>query len=65
VFVPVAFLPAHRPPLQPVRAHIAISVAISALQLLTLRPALCAVMLRHRVPSRFIPFRAFNRASRA
>src|SRR5438034_1283860 len=39
---------------------IAISVATSAFNSRTLSPALCAVMLRHREPSRFILFRAFN-----
>ncbi|MBV8456802.1 MAG: efflux RND transporter permease subunit, partial [Acetobacteraceae bacterium] len=39
---------------------IAISVAISAFNSLTLSPALCAVLLRHRPPARFFLFRAFN-----
>src|SRR3981189_2159330 len=61
VFVPVAFLPGVTGRLYNQFAlTIAISVAISAFNSLTLSPALCAVMLRHRVPSRFIPFRAFN-----
>jgi hydrophobe/amphiphile efflux-1 (HAE1) family protein len=61
VFVPVAFLPGVTGRLYNQFAlTIAISVAISAFNSLTLSPALCAVMLRHREPSRFIPFRAFN-----
>jgi hydrophobe/amphiphile efflux-1 (HAE1) family protein len=61
VFVPVAFLPGVTGRLYNQFAlTIAISVAISAFNSLTLSPALCAVMLRHREPSRFILFRAFN-----
>src|SRR5205823_9414890 len=61
VFVPVAFLPGVTGRLYNQFAlTIAISVAISAFNSLTLSPALSAVLLRHRVPSRFIPFRAFN-----
>src|SRR5205807_6137618 len=61
VFVPVAFLPGVTGRLYNQFAlTIAVSVAISAFDSLPLSPALCAVMLRHRVPSRFIPFRAFN-----
>ena len=60
VFVPVAFLPGVTGRLYNQFAlTIAISVAISAFNSLTLSPALCAVMLRHREPSRFILFRAF------
>src|SRR6266568_3375443 len=63
VFVPVAFLPGVTGRLYNQFAlTIAISVAISAFNSLTLSPALCAVMLRHRAPSRFILFRAFNAA---
>jgi hydrophobe/amphiphile efflux-1 (HAE1) family protein len=61
VFVPVAFLPGVTGRLYNQFAlTIAISVAISAFNSLTLSPALCAVMLRHREPSRFILFRGFN-----
>jgi HAE1 family hydrophobic/amphiphilic exporter-1 len=61
VFVPVAFLPGVTGRLYNQFAlTIAISVAISAFNSLTLSPALCAVMLRQREPSRFILFRAFN-----
>ena len=61
VFVPVAFLPGVTGRLYNQFAlTIAISVAISAFNSLTLSPALCAVLLRHRPPSRWLPFRAFN-----
>jgi hydrophobe/amphiphile efflux-1 (HAE1) family protein len=60
VFVPVAFLPGVTGRLYNQFAlTIAISVAISAFNSLTLSPALCAV-LRHRPPSRWVAFRAFN-----
>jgi hydrophobe/amphiphile efflux-1 (HAE1) family protein len=61
VFVPVAFLPGVTGQLYNQFAlTIAISVAISAFNSLTLSPALSAVLLRHRSPSRWLPFRAFN-----
>ena len=61
VFVPVAFLPGVTGRLYNQFAlTIAISVAISAFNSLTLSPALCAVLLRHRPPSRWLAFRAFN-----
>jgi hydrophobe/amphiphile efflux-1 (HAE1) family protein len=61
VFVPVAFLPGVTGQLYNQFAlTIAISVAISAFNSLTLSPALCAVLLRHRPPSRWFAFRAFN-----
>ena len=61
VFVPVAFLPGITGRLYNQFAlTIAISVAISAFNSLTLSPALCAVLLRHRTPSRFVLFRVFN-----
>jgi HAE1 family hydrophobic/amphiphilic exporter-1 len=61
VFVPVAFLPGITGRLYNQFAlTIAISVAISALNSLTLSPALCAVLLRHGPASRFFLFRAFN-----
>jgi hydrophobe/amphiphile efflux-1 (HAE1) family protein len=61
VFVPVAFLPGVTGQLYNQFAlTIAISVAISAFNSLTLSPALSAVLLRHQPPSRFFLFRAFN-----
>ncbi len=61
VFVPVAFLPGVTGRLYNQFAlTIAISVAISAFNSLTLSPALSAVLLRRRPPSRFFLFRAFN-----
>ena len=61
VFVPVAFLPGVTGRLYNQFAlTIAISVGISAFNSLSLSPALCAVLLRHRPPSSFFPFRAFN-----
>src|ERR1700758_2170736 len=61
VFVPVAFLPGVTGRLYNQFAlTIAISVAISAFNSLTLSPALCAVLLRHGTPSRFVLFRVFN-----
>jgi hydrophobe/amphiphile efflux-1 (HAE1) family protein len=61
VFVPVAFLPGVTGRLYNQFAlTIAISVAISAFNSLTLSPALSAVLLRHRGPARFAPFRLFN-----
>src|SRR6202012_5756335 len=61
VFVPVAFLPGVTGRLYNQFAlTIAISVAISAFNSLTLSPALCAVLLRHRPPPSFILFRKFN-----
>jgi hydrophobe/amphiphile efflux-1 (HAE1) family protein len=61
VFVPVAFLPGVTGRLYNQFAlTIAISVAVSAFNSLTLSPALSAVLLRHREASRFAPFRLFN-----
>jgi hydrophobe/amphiphile efflux-1 (HAE1) family protein len=61
VFVPVAFLPGITGRLYNQFAlTIAISVAISAFNSLTLSPALCAVLMRHGPSSRFILFRVFN-----
>jgi HAE1 family hydrophobic/amphiphilic exporter-1 len=61
VFVPVAFLPGVTGQLYNQFAlTIAISVAISAFNSLTLSPALSAVFLRSQAPSRFPPFRLFN-----
>jgi hydrophobe/amphiphile efflux-1 (HAE1) family protein len=61
--VPVAFLPGVTGQLYNQFAlTIAISVAISAFNSLTLSPALSAVFLRNQPPSRFLPFRLFNSA---
>ncbi len=63
VFVPVAFLPGVTGQLYNQFAlTIAISVAISAFNSLTLSPALSAVFLRNQGPSKFLPFRLFNTA---
>jgi len=63
VFVPVAFLPGITGRLYNQFAlTIAISVALSAFNSLTLSPSLCVVFLRRREPSRFPPFVLFNRA---
>ena len=63
VFVPVAFLPGVTGQLYNQFAlTIAISVALSAFNSLTLSPALCAVFLRHLPPSEFFAFRWFNAA---
>jgi len=61
VFVPVAFLPGVTGQLYNQFAlTIAISVALSAFNSLTLSPALSAVFLRNQGPSKFLPFRLFN-----
>jgi len=61
VFVPIAFLPGITGRLYNQFAlTIAISVALSAFNSLTLSPALCAVLLRHQGRPRFILFRKFN-----
>jgi hydrophobe/amphiphile efflux-1 (HAE1) family protein len=61
VFVPVAFLPGITGQLyNQFSLTIAISMALSAINSLTLSPALCAVLLRHRSRPRFIIFRKFN-----
>src|SRR4051812_551305 len=63
VFVPVAFLPGVTGQLYNQFAlTIAISVALSAFNSLTLSPALSAVFLRNQPPSKFPPFRLFNTA---
>jgi multidrug efflux pump subunit AcrB len=63
VFVPVAFIPGVAGRLYNQFAlTVAISVAISAFNSLTLSPALSAVFLRHRGAVTFAPFRWFNRA---
>ncbi|HZB90659.1 MAG TPA: efflux RND transporter permease subunit, partial [Stellaceae bacterium] len=61
VFVPIAFLPGITGRLYNQFAlTIAMSVALSAFNSLTLSPALCAVLLRREKPSQFILFRKFN-----
>jgi hydrophobic/amphiphilic exporter-1 (mainly G- bacteria), HAE1 family len=61
VFVPIAFLPGITGRLYNQFAlTIAMSVALSAFNSLTLSPALCAVLLRREKPSHFILFRKFN-----
>jgi hydrophobe/amphiphile efflux-1 (HAE1) family protein len=61
VFVPVAFIPGVTGSLYNQFAlTVAISVAISAFNSLTLSPALSAAFLRHRGEVRFPPFRWFN-----
>jgi hydrophobe/amphiphile efflux-1 (HAE1) family protein len=62
VFVPVAFIPGVAGRLYNQFAlTLAISVAISAFNSLTLSPALSAAFLRHRGETKFAPFRWFNR----
>jgi hydrophobe/amphiphile efflux-1 (HAE1) family protein len=62
VFVPVAFIPGVAGRLYNQFAlTVAISVAISAFNSLTLSPALSAAFLRHRGETTFAPFRWFNR----
>jgi hydrophobe/amphiphile efflux-1 (HAE1) family protein len=61
VFVPVAFLPGITGRLYNQFAlTIAISMALSAINSLTLSPALSAVFLKHRGSARFVLFRKFN-----
>jgi len=61
VFVPIAFLPGITGRLyNQFSLTIAISVAFSAFNSLTLSPALCAVLLQRGGSSRFILFRKFN-----
>jgi hydrophobe/amphiphile efflux-1 (HAE1) family protein len=61
VFVPVAFLPGITGRLYNQFAlTIAISMALSAINSLTLSPALSAVFLTHRGAARFVLFRKFN-----
>jgi multidrug efflux pump len=62
IFVPAAFLPGTTGQLYKQFAiTIAISVAISGFVALTLTPALCGVLLRHKPPPRRGPFAWFNR----
>jgi HAE1 family hydrophobic/amphiphilic exporter-1 len=61
VFVPIAFLPGITGRLYNQFAlTIAISVALSGFNSLTLSPALCAVLLRREDKPRFVLFRKFN-----
>lgn len=61
VFVPIAFIPGITGRLyNQFAVTIAISVAFSAFNSLTLSPALCAVLLRREQQPRFILFRKFN-----
>lgn len=61
VFIPVAFIPGVTGRMYNQFAlTVAISVAISAFNSLTLSPALSAVFLRHRGETTFAPFRWFN-----
>jgi HAE1 family hydrophobic/amphiphilic exporter-1 len=61
VFIPVAFIPGVTGQLYNQFAlTVAISVAISAFNSLTLSPALAAAFLRHRPPSTFFFYRWFN-----
>src|SRR6202522_1757768 len=61
VFVPVAFLPGITGQLyQQFALTIAISVALSAFNSLTLSPALCAVLLKHSSGEPAWAFRKFN-----
>ena len=62
VFVPVSFTGGITGRLfQQFSVTIAVSVVISAFNALTLSPALCALLLRHREPSQKGFFAAFNR----
>ena len=62
VFVPAAFLPGTTGQLYKQFAiTIVISVALSGFVALTLTPAMCGVMLRHRPPPQRGPFAWFNR----
>ena len=62
VFVPVSFAGGITGRLfQQFSVTIAVSVVISAFNALTLSPALCALLLRHREPSQKGFFAAFNR----
>jgi multidrug efflux pump len=62
VFIPAAFLPGTTGQLYKQFAiTIVISVALSGFVALTLSPAMCAVMLKHKQPPRRGPFAWFNR----
>ncbi|MBW4024417.1 MAG: efflux RND transporter permease subunit [Proteobacteria bacterium] len=62
VFAPVGFISGLTGALyRQFAVTISVSVVISAVNALTLSPALCALMLRPPTPTRFIGFRWFNR----
>ncbi len=62
VFIPAAFLPGTTGQLYKQFAiTIVVSVALSGFVALTLTPAMCGVMLKHRTPPRRGPFAWFNR----
>ena len=62
VFIPAAFLPGTTGQLYKQFAiTIVISVALSGFVALTLTPAMCAILLKHRDPPRKGPFAWFNR----
>ena len=63
VFVPATFLPGITGQMyQQFALVLASSTALSAINALTLTPALCAILLRMPQPPRFFLFRWFNRA---
>jgi len=63
VFIPVAFLPGITGQLyKQFAVTICTAVVISAINALTLSPALCAVLLKKPLPARFWPFVWFNKA---
>lgn len=63
VFLPTAFLPGITGQMyRQFAVTIAVSTALSALNALTLSPALCAILLRRPAERRFILFRLFNKA---
>ena len=63
VFVPASFLPGITGQMyQQFALVLASSTALSAINALTLTPALCAILLRMPQPPRFFLFRWFNRA---
>ncbi|MEW6441784.1 MAG: multidrug efflux RND transporter permease subunit [bacterium] len=62
VFIPAAFLPGTTGQLYKQFAiTIVLSVALSGFVALTLTPAMCALLLKHRAPPRRGPFAWFNR----
>ena len=66
VFVPVSLIPGMTGLLYKQFAiTIAIAVVLSSINALTLSPALCAVFLRPRTPTKNVFFRAFNRGYEA
>jgi len=63
VFIPVGFLPGISGQLyKQFAVTICTAVIISAINALTLSPALCAVLLRKPLPARFLPLLWFNKA---